>query len=74
MKTPEELLNEAIVKYNAQVNDMSKFKLSKNEVKMFTDVMEDYRKQGNYFTPDEICKVQEAAYEAGFQGAMAEKG
>lgn len=74
METATELLKEAIAKYNSQVNYMSKFALSEREVKMFTDVMADYRKQGNHFTPDEIRKIQELAYEAGVQSAMAEKG
>jgi hypothetical protein len=31
------------------------------------EAMESYRGQGHNFTPDEIRKIQETAYEAGFE-------
>ena len=33
--------------------------------------MEEYRQQGNCFTPDEIRKIQELAYEEGAKSVMA---
>lgn len=33
-------------------------------------VIYDYRKDGNYFTPDEIRRIQEIAYEAGYNAGQ----
>lgn len=66
MKTAEEILKEAIANYNKGVSDFRKFLLSDAEIKMFTDAMEEYRKQGDHFTPEEIAQVQATAYDAGW--------
>lgn len=40
--TAEDILQERIKEYNVEVNDMSKFALTKREVKFFADMMKDY--------------------------------
>jgi hypothetical protein len=39
-----------------------------------TSKMEDYRKQGRFFTEDEICKIQSTAYDEGYSAGLDEAG
>lgn len=56
MKTKEEILAAAIIGYNHQVNDMSKFKLNVTEFEVFTKAMQEYG--------DLLCKEKEIALKA----------
>ena len=77
MKTAEQTIRDTAFPSGITDEKWQEFKHNhegKNWVGFAIKAMEEYRKQGNYFSPDEIRKVQELAYEAGFWGAMAEKG
>jgi len=45
MKKPEEILENAIKEYNSTVNNINKFKLNKDEIKMFVNCMKQYSNQ-----------------------------
>ena len=62
MKTAEEMLKARIAIYNSAVNDMSKLSLTDREVKMFTQIMDEYANQSKQPQLPEVEGINETVF------------
>lgn len=69
MKTAKEILAKRISVFPSE-GDMTDEAIKQNVYA----AMEEYRKEGRFFTEDEICKIQSTAYDEGYAAGLDEAG
>jgi hypothetical protein len=71
MKTAEEILLDKVGKLALSG---LKWKSLNDRKERILEAMEEYKNQGRFYTEDDICKIQSAAYDEGFDVGLSEGG